>query len=91
MIYFHLGLQMVLKLFFHSDRDGNNNIFIMNADGSDQKNLTTNKANDNTPTMSLDGNYVLFSSDRGHSKKTAESYLLDFKNGKNYKIIALEV
>lgn len=35
---------------FFSDRDGNEEIYIMNADGSDQKRLTHNDAEDEFPT-----------------------------------------
>jgi hypothetical protein len=32
-----------------SDRDGNNEIYVMNADGTNQKNLTNSPANDRDP------------------------------------------
>ncbi len=34
------------KIAFTSDRDGNNEIYIMNADGSEQTRLTNNPADD---------------------------------------------
>ena len=37
------------KIVFHSDRDGNNEIYVMNADGSNQTNITNNPADDNFP------------------------------------------
>jgi len=33
------------KIAFHSKRDGNWEIYVMNADGSEQTNLTNNRAN----------------------------------------------
>jgi len=37
------------KIAFTSDRDGNEEIYVMNADGSNQKNLTNNPCNDRDP------------------------------------------
>lgn len=52
------------KIIFQSDRDGDFDIYIMNADGSNQINLTNNSAEDNYPVVSLDGSQVLFESNR---------------------------
>ncbi len=52
------------KIIFQSDRDGDFDIYIMNADGSNQINLTNNSAEDNYPVVSLDGSRVLFESNR---------------------------
>jgi len=40
------------KIAFTSNRDGNDEIYIMNTDGSGQKNLTNNPANDWGPRFS---------------------------------------
>ena len=37
------------KIVFVSDRDGNNEIYVMNMDGSPQKRLTQNSVDDNFP------------------------------------------
>ena len=42
------------KLAFHSYRDRNHDIYVMNADGSEQKNLTNNPAYNNHPFWSPD-------------------------------------
>ena len=47
---------------FTSERDGNREIYIMNADGSDQRNLTNNPARDAWPTWSPDGTQIAFNS-----------------------------
>lgn len=39
------------KIAFVSDRDGNKEIYIMNIDGSDQKRITNNAADDGAPSF----------------------------------------
>ena len=43
------------KIAFTSERDGNNEIYIMNSDGSEQTRLTNNSADDWLPSFSPDG------------------------------------
>ena len=52
------------RLVFTSDRDGNEEIYIMNQDGTAQRNLTNNPANEWFPTSSPDGQQIAFASDR---------------------------
>ena len=52
------------KVVFVSERDGNQEIYVMNADGSDQTRLTDNQAIDTQPSWSPDGSQIAFSSDR---------------------------
>ena len=52
------------KIVFRSMRDGNFEIYSMNPDGSDQKNLTQHRANDYAPVWSPTGEQILFTSDR---------------------------
>lgn len=49
------------KIAFVSNRDGNSKIYVMNADGSDQRNLTNNAAGDFEPVWSPDGTRIAFS------------------------------
>ena len=49
---------------FASSRDGNYEIYSMNADGTDQTRLTNNTDMDQNPTVSPDGSQVAFTSDR---------------------------
>ena len=52
------------KIVFRSNRDSNNEIYVMNADGSGQTNLSNNPASDETPSWSADGTRIYFYSTR---------------------------
>lgn len=69
------------KIVFTSTRDGDAEIYIMNADGSQQKNLTLNIARDGSPVWSPTGEYIAFHSDR-HGIR--DIYIMD-ANGKNVR------
>jgi TolB protein len=48
------------KIVFESNRDGNAEIYVMNADGSDQRRLTFFPGQDTKPTWSPDGERIAF-------------------------------
>jgi Tol biopolymer transport system component/formylglycine-generating enzyme required for sulfatase activity len=52
------------QIAFESDRDGNWEIYVMNADGSDPRRLTDHSAVDWSPAWSLDGSQIAFVSNR---------------------------
>src|SRR5207244_703508 len=52
------------NILFETNRDGNYEIYVMNADGSSQVNLTNNPASDADPAWSPDGSKIAFNSSR---------------------------
>ena len=52
------------RIAFTSDRDGNSDIYVMNADGSDVTRLTENPGHDWRPDWSPDGQLIAFTSER---------------------------
>jgi len=54
------------KIVFRTNRDGNAEIYTMNADGTGRVNLTRNPAEDVDPRWSPDGTRIAFASDRTH-------------------------
>ena len=52
------------RIVFHSDRDGNFEIYVMGADGSNPINLTNHPAVDKFPAWSPDGEKIAWQSDR---------------------------
>ncbi|MCA1698092.1 MAG: hypothetical protein LC790_03985 [Actinobacteria bacterium] len=55
------------QIAFESNRDGDNEIFAMNSDGTIERQLTYNKANDVFPAWSNDSSQITFSSDRAQA------------------------
>jgi len=53
------------RIAFHSDRDGNDEIYIMNTDGSNQTRLTDNPERDKRPSLSPDGSKIVYISEIG--------------------------
>ena len=49
---------------YSSNVSGNMDLWVMNADGSNQRQLTTNAGNNSQPVVTRDGQYIIFVSDR---------------------------
>src|SRR4051812_3152497 len=69
--------------------DGNSDIFIMNADGSEKLNLTkTTDVNEHYPQISPDGAKICFNVDSGEGRSAVRSLWIMDVDGKNRKKIA---
>ena len=87
-----LGLTLLMvvvdaqaKIVFSSDRDGNWEIYAMDADGGNQRRLTNNPGRDRSPSWSPDGKRIVFVSNKDgdvrNGKPTAEIYVMDADGG----------
>src|SRR5215211_3623351 len=75
------------KIAFESDRDGNSNIYVMNADGSGLTRLTDNLADDSNPRWSPDGTKIAFNTNRDGTEEgnvaNHEIYVMNAADGGN--------
>lgn len=72
-------------LAFHSDRDGEIDIYTMALDGSNLQRLTTDEGRDFEPDWSPDGSTLVFSSDRD-DPENAHLYLMN-ADGSNQRLL----
>jgi TolB protein len=75
------------RMAFVSNRDGNNEIYIMNIDGSGLRRLTNHPAADAVPTWSPTGAQIAFTSDRGG---TPQVYVMSAVDGSQMRKISSE-
>ncbi len=67
------------KIAFVTSRNGNNEIYVMDSDGSDPTRLTTNAADDGAPAFSPDGKIAFHTNRAGSSN--FEIYMMDAVDG----------
>ncbi len=71
------------KIAFVSNRDGNKEVYVMDANGRNQINLTNNSADDESPTWSPDGEKIAFESNRNGNQNI---YIMDADGGNLKKL-----
>ena len=64
------------QIAFVSERDWNKEIYVMDADGNNPRNLTNHLASDESPSRSPDGQRIVFQSDRDGAKNS-EIHVMD--------------
>src|SRR5690606_7943540 len=74
------------QIAFVSERDGNQDIYIMDADGSNVVNLTNHPDADFWPVWSPEGNHIVFQSMRDRPKKVAQIYKTDVKGTRSVNL-----
>lgn len=79
------------SIYFHSSRYGNNDIFVVNVDGSGLRRLTNGSANENTPRISKDGRRLLFaanysSPENNYKQRTSEIYVMNIDGSEKKKL-----
>jgi Tol biopolymer transport system component len=71
------------KIAFYSNIDGDYDIYVMNPDGSDMKNITSNDANDYAPKWSTDSKKICYQSDRSGN---SEIYIINADGTEDFKV-----
>ena len=75
------------EILFAANHDGDLEIFVVNVDGSDQRQLTDNGGQDFFPSWSPDGQTIVFSSDRSGAEELS---LMDTDGGNQRPLIEPE-
>jgi YVTN family beta-propeller protein len=74
------------QIVFASNRHGDNEIFVMNADGSNQRRLTTSPGRDAHPQFSPNGKKIAFQSPRGGDGSDTNLYVMNADGSQQVKI-----
>ena len=70
------------RIVFTSKRNDNVDIYVMDADGKNQRNLTKDRHDDRVPAWSPDGKHIAFVSYRGNDSGGIDIYVMDI-NGEH--------
>jgi len=69
------------RIAFGSDGDGNDEVYVVNSDGSGLANLTNRPSADKRPAWSPDGTKIAFVSDRDSGAGSSDIYVMDAGGG----------
>lgn len=69
------------QIVFASSRDGIDDIYIMDADGSNVRRLTDTLSGNQNPIWTRDGRHIVFSSDRRSSSRQYQVFMMDTEGG----------
>ena len=75
-VFLSFSLISQAQIAFVSERDWNTEIYVMDADGNNLRNLTNNPGSDESPSWSPDGQKIAFQSDPDGGKNF-EIYVMD--------------
>ncbi len=73
-------------ILFRSNRDGGDEIYLMDGDGSMPHRLTFNRFRDENPSISPDGRYVLFQSSRKTHNEAVDLFVFDLVDGSEWAL-----
>lgn len=90
-LIFHVCSQKSIQpkqdiILFESSIDGNNEIFLIRADGTSPVNLSDNPAYDGMPSWTSNGSQIFFVSDRDSGREQFELFIMD-SDGSNLEKI----
>ena len=72
-----VGIDAQAQIAFVSDRDGNEDIYVMDTDGKNQRKLTQNRHDDWGPSWSPDSDRIAFASNRGDEWWNTDIYVMN--------------
>ena len=78
-----VAVDVQARIAFESDRDWHWEIYVMDNDGGNQRNLTNNPGDDRYPSWSPDGTGIVFSSDRNDVGGNRQIYVMDADGGES--------
>ena len=83
---FMADVRVGAQIAFTSYRDGNAEIYVMDADGGNLRNLTNNPVYDSGPSWSPDGERIAFASSRNRNEHDTNIYVMDADGGNLQKL-----